>query len=70
MCVGGGSAPSPPPMLPQAPTAAPSPQGGAGSSFRKALQKKRGASFGGTLLTGPGGLTESANTQQKTLLGG
>ena len=64
MCTRSPSAPKPPPVAPAAPTAAPAP-GGA-----RADARKRGARKGGTLLTGPRGLTEPATTQPKTLLGG
>lgn len=35
----------------------------------QARKAKRAAALGGTLLTGPGGLTSTANLQKKTLLG-
>lgn len=69
MCGGGGSAPDEPAALPEAPTAAPTPEQSAGGSFREEVQKKRGETAGGTLLTGPRGLETTASTQQKTLLG-
>ena len=69
MCTS-SKAPSPPPPAPQAPTPAPGTSGTIGESFQKAAQKRRGSTVGGTLLTGPQGLTTAATTQQKTLLGG
>jgi len=69
MCGGGGSAPREPAALPEAPTPAPTPEQSAGGAFREEIQKKRGETAGGTLLTGPRGLDQPATTQQKTLLG-
>ncbi len=74
MCFGGG-APSPPP--PPAPVIRPvirQPRL-ADEGVRKAQSdtEARNRQFaglrGGTLLTGPGGLSTTANTQKKTLLG-
>ena len=64
-----GSAPSPPPVGPAAPTPAPAPSLAAGTGVRQEAQRRRSATRGGTLLTGGRGLTEPANTAQKTLLG-
>jgi len=66
MCMGGGS-PSKPAKLPEAPvmpTALP------GSLAGDDKRRRAAAGAGGTILTGPQGLTSSANTAQKTLLGG
>ena len=70
MCGGGGRAPSAPAAVPQAPSPAPLPSQAAGATTRREAARRRGATVGGTLLTGPRGLTEQVTPQQKTLLGG
>lgn len=68
---GGGGSPTPPP--PPAPLPPPpmlqSPQGAqAADSVRK--RAASGLGYGGTIVTGPRGLTAPANVDQKRLLGG
>ena len=68
----GGSSPSPPPP-PDTKSLIPpmlqSPQGAeAVAGVRQRAAAKRG--YGGTIVTGPGGLTAPATTKQNTLLGG
>ncbi len=55
MC-GGGSSPAPPEKLPEAPRFAASPSQSAGASVRRMISQARGATRGGTLLTGPRGV--------------
>ena len=69
MC-GGGSVPAPPPAMPAAPVPATDRTKAAGTSFREADRRNRGATKGGTLLTGSRGIVDSGSTQVKTLLGG
>lgn len=57
-------APTPPPRLPEAPTP-PS----AGASGAAANNRKKRTQSSSTILTGPQGVTDQANTAQKTLLG-
>lgn len=64
MC-GGGKAPKPQPQLPQAPTL---PDTGADLSGTLDKSKQR-RSAGGTILTSSQGVTQGANTSEKTLLG-
>jgi len=64
--LGGGQTPAPPGAPPVTAEAA-RPGQRTSESFRR---KQRGATVGGTLLTGPRGLTAQATTQRKTLLGG
>lgn len=73
MCFGGGpSIPAPPPPVPRPITRQPRL---ADEGVRKAQSdtEARNRQFaglrGGTLITGPGGLSTTANTQKKTLLG-
>ena len=67
MC-GGGRAPTPAAQLPEAPTP-PTQSAEAGTGDRD--RRRRAASGGtGTILTGSGGVSSNAPTQQKTLLGG
>ena len=68
MCIGGSpSAPEAPPRLPEAPvTPSPSILSGEGADQRR---KRAAAGVSGTILTGPRGVTESAKTGAKTLLG-
>lgn len=79
MCGGAPSAPSapaPPPPTPAIPRATPSQPKLTSEGVRKAQTdtEKKARQFagtrGGTLVTGPGGLSTTANTQKKTLLGG
>jgi len=73
MCGGGGGTPKAPPTpaaLPEAPRTPEQPTGAAdttGDKRRRALAA--GQSRTGTILTGARGVTEQANTAQKTLLG-
>lgn len=62
---GGGSAPKPAPMLPQAPV---TPDVQSSMSGVDAKGRKRKAA-GGTILTGSQGVVQGAPTAQKTLLG-
>lgn len=64
MC-GGGRAPKPQPMLPQAPVA---PDVGA-SQADSVNKKKQRQTAGGTILTSSQGVTNGAATSEKTLLG-
>ena len=70
MCGGGGSVPTPPPALPAAPVPAVDRTQAAGTGFREADRKRRGTTKGGTLLTGPRGVTDTNTAAPKTLLGG
>jgi hypothetical protein len=63
------SAPKPPPMLPEAPTA---PDANASMTGVDEDARRRRAAAGtgnGTILTGSRGVTSTANTSSKTLLG-
>ncbi len=69
MC-GGGRAPRPAAQLPEAPT--PPAQSNEATTRDRDRRRRAAASgqgAGGTILTGSGGVTEQAATQQKTLLG-
>jgi hypothetical protein len=70
---GGSPAPPPPPTAAQSRALIPpmlqSPQGAdAVAAVRRKAASGRG--YGGTIVTGPQGLTAPATTQQNTLLGG
>ena len=69
MCGGTPSAPTPPPVTPEAPVA-PEPVTGSQAERDK---RRRAAAAGGsersTILTGPRGVQDGAATAQKTLLG-
>lgn len=67
MCVGGGSAPTTPARIPEAPQT-PTPAAGAGVDSDTA-RRRRAAGTTGTILTGPRGVTDGAATGPKTLLG-
>jgi hypothetical protein len=70
MCGGSPSAPTPPPIAPEAPT---TPEARTPESTAAADRRRRAAagSDGGrsTILTGPRGVQDGAATAQKTLLG-
>lgn len=59
--------PRPAAQLPEAPT--PPAQGTDQESRDRNRQRRAAAGGSGTILTGSGGVTETAATQQKTLLG-
>ena len=63
MCLGGG-VPSTPAKEPEAPTAP------TADLDQRNMRRKRQRAAGSTLLTGGQGVTSSAQTDQKTLLGG
>lgn len=74
MCFGGSpSTPAPPPPPPRAPTIRQPRLADEGVRKAQTDVERRNRQFaglrGGTLLTGPGGLTTTASTQKKTLLG-
>lgn len=62
--------PKDPPIYPEAPAPAPGMDTSAGAGDRRRQQRQRGATQGGTLLTGGTGLSNPAASQSKTLLGG
>ena len=65
MCTSKG--PKPPPALPEAPV---TPDIAASSAASDSAKRKRAAAgASSTILTGSSGLTSTANTSQKTLLG-
>lgn len=70
MCVAGPSAPSQPPLPPPRQPATPA-QSTASAEARDREARRRRAAFGpsSTLLTGGSGVTGSANTGGKVLLG-
>ena len=67
---GGRNMPKPPP-IPRAPAAVPQPTDPAVLAARAAQRKQAGllAAGNNTILTSPGGLTSSASTAKKTVLG-
>lgn len=67
MCLGGSpSAPPPPPRLPEAPR---TPDASASVSSTSEARRKAAVGLSGTILTGARGITETAPTGAKTLLG-
>lgn len=63
-------APKPPPVLPEAPTLPdPSSESGGGNRDRKRRAAAMGQGAGSTILTSSRGVTNSATTAGKTLLG-
>ncbi len=74
MCFGGSpSPPSPPPPPPRLPTIRQPRLADEGVRKAQSDVEERNRRFaglrGGTLITGPGGLSTTANTAKKTLLG-
>lgn len=67
MCLGSPSAPPPAPLLPEA-ARTPDVNSSASSSIA-AARRKAAAGLSGTILTGARGITESAPSGAKTLLG-
>jgi hypothetical protein len=70
MCGGSPSAPTPPPAVPEAPTAPDTSASGEGQADRD--KRRRAAASGqdgGTILTSSRGVTDSGATATKTLLG-
>jgi len=71
MCGGSPSAPPPPPAVPEAAQAPTAPEGTAETAADRDRRRRAAASGqdSGTILTGSRGVTDSAGTATKTLLG-
>lgn len=71
MCITGSpKAPAPAPILPEAPTTPDTASTGAGTADRRRRAAAAGESATSTILTGPRGVQNGAQTATKTLLGG
>ena len=70
MCLSSPRPPTPPPPAPAPPASAPAPSESPFASVREDVQRKRAATQGGTILTGPRGVVDGVTAKPKTLLGG